>query len=899
MRTIHNERSDQHMKHDVSRTVECVLGTQVPLNLRRTALRKPALLKAAIMTSSAIMDFSMVAILIQNGIEPKDGDRDAFQKAVERLCSSIRESYRSFTDHRGQNFPKGIPERRLEAFIRSMNDMRDTFPGAHALCSIAWKQALRYDISFTSDVSIVSSQISLDLESLIELGMSGAATCDMAKLDTFMNDPRITVDGLDCKTIAGRTVLHAALGPPHTSFVRFPDRLAVVQRLLEAGWKPSAIDDYGHTPLHVWTWAENADEAQKLEVEKLIRSFLEKGASIHTKNKKGFTVLHLWALRGLTGTLQAMLHAISNEEAAVALAATADDGFTPLMLALEQNEADTAEALIQYGNIEFGTLDISKLLSLVGRIESVSLLRLLVAIEFPIKSDSGESALHHIERTTPMSCIRLLKEHLPGSCGQRVGGRLPIEIYLRECILELAHCGAETPSFKILQELAAIESHEASDEDGLSVWEYAITHLMKKMRLCHPSRPQNLGGRREETAVTKVVRDLMKLGYMKSHEIATGKSGLIPLLCCLTSNNRKASALWPAEHQLLIETSTETTHWSEFRTSTIAFDLLYASFDGGYEYLLRNLLKKGIPLVHNGVVLSTVHRMCEILYETSLERYTACARVVLEHCPSEIWKDINSVRDGLALIHRVRSPWLIEELLRRGADPNLRTPLRNGSTPALVHHLSHRSPAVALHLLRRGGDPELANDAGWNAILAALCHGHMDVLEAIHEVLNLPGHDSWYATCDVSSHNTYWFCLNGLELSALTGRLDSMRFLLDNGDVQRFKNSPGTWNAVYLATRGGHGDAIRNLHQMGFDINIASPPRGHTPLHAAVLRGTLPIVKLLVQLGAVLMEDRQGLTPLELAYISNHPKIAVFLDQAFPNYTRRAGSQSMLVYSGR
>lgn len=898
-RHLHSWKDDtQHIQHHVSRTVDCVVGAQGPLLLRRLVASKPTLMRTAIMTCSAIMEFSMVAILIQNGIEPREEDHDVFQQAMKRLCSSIQTSYSNL---RGEVFSQAAEERRLETFIRSLNSMIGTSPGAYAFCAIAWNQALRFDISFTSDISIVSSQISLDLKSLKELGMSGASTYDMAKLDTFLDDPRVSADGLACSTAdgLGDTLLHLALSPGRASFAGFPSRLAVVQRLLEAGCMPSAINKNGDTPLHDWTWAEDADEAQKPEVENLIRSLLERGASIHTKGLFGSSVLHALARYSRVKALRAILDVVGADEAAVALAATDDQGFTPLMRALERNHAETAKVLIQYGKNEFGSLDNAELLSLAGGIQSVSLLQAVMGVGFPIKSDSGDSALHHIKRTTPVNCIRMLKEHLPYSCSQRVDGRLPIEIYLREwCLVPDEELNEEeveaylNSSFKVLKELAAAESQEECDEDGLSVWEYATARLVRDMRLGRSIDPYTNPDARRGKLFTEAVRHLMKLDYMRLHEATTGECGLLSLLRCLTPQNRNRSGLWPAKPRLLIEISIETIHWSQVPTSAIALDLLYTAFDMGDEPLLKVLLQQGIPLVHNGVVLDIAQVMCNASYETSPERYKACARMVLEYFPTEALEASDLVRGELALIHRAFSPWLAEELLLRGADPNLRTPMGHGHSSALVHHLLKGSPAVALHLLRRGADPEVANLDGVNAIHAALAFGHIDVLEAIHKVFDLPGHGVWSAKCNFWHQNAFWRALSGLELGALCGQLGSIKFLVENSDAEKLKKTPRARDVIYLAAAGGHDEVIRYLHQVGFDVNLASTQRRRTPLHAAVPRTRLSTINALIQLGAQLMEDREGMTPLDLAITLPRPQVAELLHQAFPASSRRAGAQS-------
>ena len=108
LRQINEDR--QHIQHDVTRTVDCVLGAQASLLPRQSMTRKPALMGVALVACSAVMDLSRVPMLTQNGVDPREEDQDDFQKALIQLCSSIKESYHAFEDLRGHNSFKATEE---------------------------------------------------------------------------------------------------------------------------------------------------------------------------------------------------------------------------------------------------------------------------------------------------------------------------------------------------------------------------------------------------------------------------------------------------------------------------------------------------------------------------------------------------------------------------------------------------------------------------------------------------------------------------------------------------------------------------------------------------------------------------------------------------------------------
>ena len=70
-------------------------------------------------------------------------------------------------------------------------------------------------------------------------------------------------------------------------------------------------------------------------------------------------------------------------------------------------------------------------------------------------------------------------------------------------------------------------------------------------------------------------------------------------------------------------------------------------------------------------------------------------------------------------------------------------------------------------------------------------------------------------------------------------------------------------NALHAAVRGGHGDLVNDLLEMGAYVNGKEPVNRHTPLHIAVNRGEKDMVHLLMLKGADAGAlDANGWTPL-------------------------------------
>lgn len=67
-----------------------------------------------------------------------------------------------------------------------------------------------------------------------------------------------------------------------------------------------------------------------------------------------------------------------------------------------------------------------------------------------------------------------------------------------------------------------------------------------------------------------------------------------------------------------------------------------------------------------------------------------------------------------------------------------------------------------------------------------------------------------------------------------------------------------------------------------------------TPIHTAAINGCLPMVKLLVEHGALIIEDDWGVTTSEMARRNNHPDIADFLEKTQRDRYKRLKSHAEL-----
>ena len=163
----------------------------------------------------------------------------------------------------------------------------------------------------------------------------------------FLDVTRMLVErnaDINARSGSGNTPLYRTMSQWHTQSESTQDgRLDVAKFLLEHGADPDAKNDFLETPLQEASWFGSVKGAQLM---------LEHGASIHTRNKTGQTLLHqtLTGLSDTTHTLDMFLDTIRFLlEHGADVDALDDDHATPLHVASYYGCAKGARLLLEHG----------------------------------------------------------------------------------------------------------------------------------------------------------------------------------------------------------------------------------------------------------------------------------------------------------------------------------------------------------------------------------------------------------------------------------------------------------------------------------------------------------------------------------------------------------------------
>ena len=243
-----------------------------------------------------------------------------------------------------------------------------------------------------------------------------------------------------------------------------------------------------------------------------------------------------------------------------------------------------------------------------------------------------------------------------------------------------------------------------------------------------------------------------------------------------------------------------------------------------------------------------------------------------------------------AVIHQNQA--LTRLLILFGANINLK---RNDGATALMLACEKRDEYIFKMLLHSGADPNQVNEVGASALMIACYHEYLEIVKLLLQSdktkLNIP-----------NIHG-----VTPLAVAAQQGFYDIVQELLENGADPNMAIKDGR-TALIIAADAGHHDIVDTLIQHGAVVNTHTIIIGHldasemkdklprqsyvdlgdgrlevkhlmTPLLAAITKGHIEVVKILLKAGADINERDpfSGTTSLVSALAHEKPEIAQLL----------------------
>jgi ankyrin repeat protein len=235
------------------------------------------------------------------------------------------------------------------------------------------------------------------------------------------------------------------------------------------------------------------------------------------------------------------------------------------------------------------------------------------------------------------------------------------------------------------------------------------------------------------------------------------------------------------------------------------------------------------------------------------------------------WDDLKSVElligaganvnaandDGATPLYLVcvnRNTTLVEKLLAAGA--NVDAALPSGETALMTAARTGSTEIVRILLAHKANVNSKENTHGQTALMWAVAFDHPDVTKALLEADAATSIRSGVRHRSVNTGFTISERKAGIVMNTDLGGFTPLLFAARNGDIELGKlllaaganvndTASSGADALAIAAHSGNGPFAMFLLEHGADPNAAAA--GYAPLHAAVLRGDLALVKALLE----------------------------------------------------
>ncbi|KAI1505700.1 ankyrin [Biscogniauxia marginata] len=834
-------------------TVEVLKNAGAKLSSTRPSRSGPtSLIHDAMLIFSITEDLSMATFLVSDPSVLREHDVTTFSQQLDFYCAY-------------KNSASGRFDQSLQNFIKALNTLIDISPLHWRLCEVAWEKAISMNLKFALDLNNIDSRISYSPERLQSAIFAASNTGDLVALKKLSGDLRVNVAEL--ADAAGKTLLHHAM---NSSYLKVD--VDVIEFLLDAGCKPVIPDSKGRLPFHVWKHHRFEDPDQ---VNYLVKILISHGMNVKVQDPDGCNVLHTNV--DSPTRLRALLEHDTEANTTPALSTINNDGYTPLSLALFNYESESATLLFERGGLNITMLQSPTPVPLLAaRANCEHVFRSLEEAGINAKLIEAEdiTPLHYLGYRASLSFVNYLKSIYKDACRLHIDDELPLHVYINQCLNNPI-----APHEDIITALVAPLMVDPMSEEAGSIWEQFCR------RISTFGSEVNFIANQQRYLLNPTVKCLMGLGVLQSYEAVRKRCTLLQLLETCSSKFESGPDRWPIFSDLLCDIIRRADQWTDASVSVLVIRLLATAIKELDVGIVTALLQKGVNVHHRPEILSPLEQVCQKPRKDAFhhEESVRCIfKLVLGHADPERLNETNPRNGGLGLIHYLAFPgssWQINELLKRGADPNLRTrcPLK---LPALNYHIEANQFASSLTLLKAGADPTLVDNDGFDAAMQAAFNGVASFLLELRSIQDPPWQLNWQATGRLRvANNILYYGLNALHLASGNGHVDCLKFYMDHALlVNPDPVSAEMHTPLHFAALNGHIDVVKFLLGKGANVNARSKNE-ELPLHFAARGGEISVVKLLIDAGSENSPDKNGMFPIAWALQGKNKQIVEYFQR--------------------
>jgi ankyrin repeat protein len=756
------------------------------------------------------------------------------------------------------------------------------------LGKILWSQALRMGFSFTHDATITDSRIALSDTALLQKTFTAIYNDDADLLQLCLQDGRVNVTQLWTDSINEYTgtLLHHAIreDSPHCTNL-----------LLKLGSDINSRDETGDAPVHVCHLG--GDGA-------VLKVFCEHNIELHTQDSYGYNLWHYcaedddWNVKFLD-----ILFHIRPEATQIAVLTKANNGYTPLTLALRNINSDEGlqeecegKALYYFNYCNGLNHFWNKHESIMADVfasGSIAILERVLSVGCmpSVLENENTTPLHELRADASIDWVDLLKSLFPNAHRCRLKDRLPLELYL-----EATQSRGLNPDSKIVEALIFDSVFVTTDENQETPWEF-MCKLINQHENWETVPKSSLNDGEEGNTILST---LLSLKAMDGYEIKNRECGLNPLFSTLISTLK-----WTPEVTMYVSGRTLdkaiqiSNYWNP--GTDLAARFFKKAVTQGNDEIVKILLQHGLNVHQRVDGVTPIEEACDtLLLDQLYPRGQVILKCLLDHSNHAGLREFPPDINGLSILHRIARPltrsnvnpkWLLNLLVEKGADLNAINPKANTDwriTP-LVWHILQRSYSCAEHLLDLGADPNLpdegvASDAAWASVFEDSIHFLNVLLKHSKERAVMI---NWCRKINRRVQNVEELLVleqvTNLHSACLTGNLGCVQFFIENNLIRIDEFSIGGISALHCAALSNASNApgvIEYLVSKSASTEHADS-RGFTALHFAAKWGHLEAVKTLVRMGALNTPTKHATTPRMVAFAAGRGDVVRFLDELF------------------
>jgi ankyrin repeat protein len=845
-----------------NKTIDCLISAGTSFDDLSGPVGDHSMILTVAIIGCHLADFEPFMTLLDHGHIPADDDITAFGDYLKTWPNSG-----DFSD---------LEEAILRLLNYLMRSSSYDLDWGFDLGNKVWLAAVTLGFDFTNDTTLTDSRISLSVAALVDKTFLAIDNDDAITLRLCLKDGRVNIIQTLQRGIFDGTLLHHAVAA---------DALECARLLLELGGDPKVSTNTGAPTLHC------CDPKGDGSVLKLL---VGHGLPLLTQSSNSGTLWHACASSDAceVSFMEALFN-IDPECNQKALLMRTEDGFTPLMLALEALE-DAPQGFVE--RLESKALLFlhycqktpdfwekhESLFMLAGRTGSKKIFQELLSLDpgFGVIKPGDITPFHSLGANPTKEWLEFLTTTCPEALQFRFEDRLPLESYIERTLQ-----ASEAPQSDVIRALSPPGIFRLKNNEGATPWKVVCDF---KEEAEYWENSEYLQGEGSSDLVDTWI-DLFGLKAMEDYEIETGRCGIFPLL----DNYQIGRGTWLVPAATLEQAIQSSSLWDP--TQDVVVGYLKEAIRDQNTAVVQLLVKYNADVHQRESGTSSLEFACHPWRASNLcsegEGITIL-QCLLDHSRPEGVREFSTDKSAPSILHSLamRSPherieWLLRQLVEKGADVNAMNPNapKEPCMPPLVWHLGRGSIRCAEVLLELGADPRLARTdfTFVDTVFTACTEGHVGFLDKLYKYSEEKSIDmDWmrkvyvFPRPELSFRDAtlcHWACAKK--------DIDLVKFLVNRRLVDNVDSvCEGGFTALHLAAMCNQAAIIDFLVSHEASVNLQSD-QGQTALHLAAAHGNIKATSMLLKLGALNVVDKDGGTARTLASAEGHDDIVKILDK--------------------